>query len=115
MNEQNYVGNETTLQNDASAGQTIQLGSTRDGLLLQENFQPDWAGIILSLSLFGVILMFIIKQMFGSGPFKQSFAAFKQLPFGARAAVVSLMVAVIAYGGAKPGTNEVERASRPLA
>lgn len=115
MNEQNYSGNETVLRNDASTGQTIQLGSMADGLSLQGSLQPNWAGIILSLTLFGVILMFTIKQMFGSEPFKQSFAVFKRLPIAARVAALSLMVGVLAYGGAKPGTNEMERASRPLA
>ena len=58
--------------------------------------------------------MFAVKQMFGTGPFKKGFAAFKRLPIEARAVALSLVVGVLAYGGAKPGTNEMERASSPL-
>ena len=93
----------------------IQPVSMDYGCHSQDGLQPNGAGVILVLTLFGVILMFAIKQMFGSGPFKQSFAAFKRLPIAARAAVVSIMVAVLAYGGTKPGTNEMQRTSRPLA
>ena len=88
-----------------------QLDSTTDAFLPQEILQPNWAGIVLSLAVFGVVLLFVMRQMFGSEPFKKGFVAFKRLPIGSRAAALCLMAAVIVYGGTKPGTNEMEQAS----
>ena len=35
-----------------------------DGLAMQESLPPNWAGIVLSMTVFGVIFLFIVKQMF---------------------------------------------------
>ena len=114
MNEQNYAGNETVLRNDASAGQTIQPGSTmRDGLPLQGSVQTNWAGVVLSLTVFGVILLFAMRQMFGSGPFKRTYNAFKRLSVAVRAVILALSAGAVVHGSMKSGTNEMERASSP--
>ena len=34
-----------------------------DGLAMQESLPPNWAGIVLSMTVFGVIFLFIVKQM----------------------------------------------------
>ena len=92
---------------------TIQIDPVTDGLASQAGMQPNWAGIVLSMTVFGVILLFVVRQMFGSGPFKEGFAAFKRLPITARTAGVALLMMAIVYGGTKPGTNEMEQASSP--
>ena len=58
---------------------TIQIDPVTDGLASQAGMQPNWAGVILSLVVFGVILLFFIKQVFGSEPFRQTYNAFKRL------------------------------------
>ena len=87
-----------------------------DGLAMQESLPPNWAGIVLSMTVFGVIFLFIVKQMFGSEPFKDLFSEFKRRSPAARTAIIALLMAAIVYGGPKPGTNEMERASsQPVA
>ena len=92
---------------------TIQIDPTTDALLPQEGLSPNWAGIVLSMTVFGVILLFTMRQMFGSEPFKKGFAVFKQSPIVARIAALLLTAAALVYGGAKSETNEMERASSP--
>ena len=74
---------------------TIQIDPVTDGLASQAGMQPNWAGIVLSMTVFGVILLFVVRQMFGSGPFKEGFATFKRLPITARTAGVALLMMAI--------------------
>lgn len=50
---------------------------------------PGWPGLLLSLCFFGVFAVFIVKQAFGSGPFKQLLAAFNRLPRSLQMAVLA--------------------------
>ena len=92
---------------------TIQIDPTTDALLPQEVFQPNWAGIVLSMTVFGVILLFVVRQMFGSGPFKRTYNAFKRLSVAVRAVILVLSAGAVVHGSMKSGTNETERASSP--
>ena len=67
---------------------TIQIDPTTDALLPQEGLSPNWAGIVLSMTVFGVILLFVVRQMFGSGPFKRTYNAFKRLSVAVRAVIL---------------------------
>jgi len=64
-----------------------------DGLAMQESLPPNWAGIVLSMTVFGVIFLFIVKQMFGSEPFKDLFSEFKRRSPAARTAIIALLMA----------------------
>ena len=99
MYEQNYSGTETVLQNNALRGQMIELSSTTGALLPQESLPPNWAGVVLSMTVFGVIFLFAMRQMFGTEPFKEGFAAFKRLSITARAVILALFTGVGVYGG----------------
>ena len=83
------------------------------GLASRESMQPNWAGVILSLVVFGVILLFAMRQMFGSGPFKRTYNAFKRLSVAVRAVILVLSAGAVVHGSMKSGTNETERASSP--
>ncbi|NLE40505.1 MAG: hypothetical protein GX615_01580, partial [Lentisphaerae bacterium] len=78
---------------------TIQLDSMSDGLAMQESMQPNWAGIVLSLAVFGVVLLFAMRQMFGSAPFKRGFVAFKRSPIAARVVLLALSAGAVVFGG----------------
>ena len=69
------------------------------GLASQAGMQPNWAGIVLSMTVFGVILLFVVRQMFGSEPFKEGFAAFKRLSITARAVILALFTCAVVFGG----------------
>lgn len=66
---------------------------------------PGWPGLLLSLCFFGVFAVFIVKQAFGSGPFKQLLAAFNRLPRSLQMAVLAVVVAGVVIGGGKPEAN----------
>ncbi len=72
-------------------------------------------GSVVVVACTALAITFALKNTFRSRQFTKERAAFKRLPVAARAAFVSLMVAVIAYGGAKPGTNDLGKVTRPLA
>jgi len=59
---------------------------------MQESLPPNWAGIVLSMTVFGVIFLFI---------------------FAVRAVILALSAGAVVHGSMKSGTNEMERASSP--
>ncbi len=111
MNEENIL---SAFANDYRSFTTIQpVSDCRSSQPTSADMADVGSTILVTCS--AIAIVFAVRKTLRSLEFTRQRNAFKRMPVVVRAAFVSLMVAVIAYGGTKPGTNYLETFSRPLA
>ncbi|MGI6496009.1 MAG: hypothetical protein ACOX5G_07965 [Kiritimatiellia bacterium] len=62
-------------------------------------------GIVLTGLTSGAILLLVARRIAGSAPSRRKLAAFRRQPAAFRAVLLSLLVALVIYGGSKPERN----------